>query len=86
MKLAFVGTYVRYPRLMYVNSCKTLIVILNDTQIRVIEKPELITASEKEAITDVDMARLEYAKVDGPNITLAYMADDKNHVGPCISY
>ncbi|KDQ29316.1 hypothetical protein PLEOSDRAFT_1076091 [Pleurotus ostreatus PC15] len=75
-------SYIGAARTYYETGFRRYIRSLTSINTRVIEKPELITVSEKETITDVDMARLEYAKVDGPNITLAYMADDKNHKEP----
>ena len=33
-----------------------------------------------EAIPPFDLSRLEYARIDGPGVALAYMGDDKNHV------
>ena len=34
---------------------------------------------------DVDIERLEYARIDGPGPVLAYMADNKTHVS-CASF
>jgi len=33
-----------------------------------------------EATPPFDLSRLEYARIDGPGVTLAYMSDDKNYV------
>ncbi|KAF4574958.1 hypothetical protein EYR36_006312 [Pleurotus pulmonarius] len=75
-------SYIGAARTYYETGFRRYIRSLTSINTRVIEKPELITTSEKETITDVDMARLEYSKVDGPSIALAYMADDKNHKEP----
>jgi len=29
---------------------------------------------------NIDLQRLQYAKIEGPAVTLAFMADDKNYV------
>jgi hypothetical protein len=45
-----------------------------------VEKHESIVASEREKDLHIDLERLAYAKIEGPGVTLAYMADDKGHV------
>jgi vacuolar protein sorting-associated protein 52 len=59
-------------------SCKTNFIC----KARTVEKLESIVAAA--AVTDndgnTDAQRLVYANIDGPGVTLAYMADDKNHV------
>ncbi|KAJ7068419.1 vacuolar sorting protein [Mycena amicta] len=49
---------------------------------RTVEKFEPIVISERERDAVVDSERLEYAKIAGPGVTLAYMADDKAHKSP----
>jgi hypothetical protein len=46
------------------------------------EKLETIVASQSEADLALDHERLAYSKIDGPGVTLAYMADDKSHKEP----
>ncbi|KAF5359016.1 hypothetical protein D9758_004735 [Tetrapyrgos nigripes] len=46
---------------------------------RCVDKFEPITAGEKEVL---ETDRLANAKLDGPSVTLAYMADDKTHKEP----
>lgn len=47
-------------------------------QARTVEKAESLVSSE--AIPPFDLSRLEYARIDGPGVALAYMGDDKSHV------
>jgi hypothetical protein len=47
---------------------------------RVTDRSELLGASEKAREHPVDPSRLANADLDGPSITLSYMADDKSHV------
>ncbi|KAL1701623.1 Sac2 family-domain-containing protein [Schizophyllum commune] len=55
--------------------------VANELQRAKVEKSELIT-SETNKEADLESKRLTYAKIDGPGVTLAYMADDKNFVEP----
>lgn len=48
-------------------------------QARTIEKAESLVSSE--ATPPFDLSRLEHARIDGPGVALAYMGDDKHHVG-----
>ncbi len=48
-------------------------------QARSAQKSEPITSSEQKT-TSIDLERLAYGKIDGPSVTLAYMADDKTYV------
>lgn len=48
-------------------------------QARTVEKVESFVSSE--VTLSFDLSRLEYARIDGPGVTLAYMSDDKNYVG-----
>lgn len=51
---------------------------------RATETFQFITAGagEKKEEDEVDEGRLAYARIDGPGVTLAYMADTKTHVEP----
>ncbi|KAI0650321.1 Vps52-domain-containing protein [Trametes meyenii] len=50
---------------------------------RTVEKPDTIAnAAGESPDLEVDPARLLYARVDGPSVVMAYMADDKNHKEP----
>ena len=51
-----------------------------NVQARTVEKSELLGASEKAQEQSVEPLRLANANLDGPTITLSYMADDKSHV------
>ena len=52
--------------------------IFRSCQARAVEKAESFVSSE--ATPPFDLSRLEYARIDGPGVTLAYMGDDKNYV------
>jgi vacuolar protein sorting-associated protein 52 len=59
--------------------------VLSDiAQARIIEKdPGLVSGLDSpETQTGAYLERLSYARIDGPGVTLAYMADDKTHVIP----
>ncbi|KAF5388452.1 hypothetical protein D9615_000536 [Tricholomella constricta] len=49
---------------------------------RSIEKHEPIITSEREKDLHIDLERLGYARIEGPGVTLAYMADNKMHKEP----
>ncbi|KAI0353539.1 Vps52-domain-containing protein [Trametes cingulata] len=50
---------------------------------RTTEKAENIVSGAGESPDpELDAARLEYARVEGPSVVMAYMADDKNHKEP----
>ena len=53
---------------------------------RVTDKPDTIVTGAGEAIHEAedDAERLSYAHIDGPGITLAYLAEDKSYV--CSSF
>jgi len=44
------------------------------------EKFQNIVTSDNECDTQLNLDRLAYSKIDGPAVTLAYMADDKSYV------
>ena len=58
----------------------------NNSQARTTEKAESITSGLTDATQspEYDPSRLAYAHVDGPSVSMAYMADDKGYVS--ISY
>ncbi|CDO71327.1 hypothetical protein BN946_scf184908.g85 [Trametes cinnabarina] len=50
---------------------------------RTVEKSETIVSGAGESPDpEVDYKRLAYARVEGPSVVMAYMADDKNHKEP----
>ncbi|TCD70828.1 hypothetical protein EIP91_001518 [Steccherinum ochraceum] len=53
---------------------------------RAVEKPEdivtIASAPGAAAITEADTERLSYSRIDGPGVTMLYMADDKTHKEP----
>lgn len=54
---------------------------LTERQARNPEKPEpIISRNGDNDGPYLNQDRLAYAKIDGPSIILAYMADDKTHV------
>ena len=59
----------------------TRVSITKFPQARTAEKLETIAAGINEKdMNIVDLERLAHAKMDGPGVTLAFMADDKYHV------
>jgi hypothetical protein len=44
------------------------------------EKFENILANNSERDLKLDFSRLAHSSIDGPAVTLAYLADDKSHV------
>lgn len=58
----------------------------SNLQARTVEKSELLGASEKAQEQSVESFRLANASLDGPSITLSYMADDKSHVRKSITF
>jgi len=49
-------------------------------QSRMAEKFQNIVTSNNECDTQLNLDRLAHSKIDGPAVTLAYMADDKSYV------
>ena len=47
-------------------------------QNRTTDKFEPIVSIQSDA--NIPLERIQHAKIDGPGVTLAYMADDKSHV------
>ena len=50
------------------------------SQARTIEKADTLVSEATEKKINVDIERLEHARIEGPGVTLAYMADDKTYV------
>ncbi|KAL1694430.1 Sac2 family-domain-containing protein [Schizophyllum commune] len=73
--------YVGAARVYYETGFRRYARSLGWVKARKVEKSELIT-SETNKEADLESKRLTYAKIDGPGVTLAYMADDKNFVEP----
>ncbi|KAJ8523544.1 hypothetical protein ONZ45_g119 [Pleurotus djamor] len=74
-------SYIGAARTYYETGFRRYIRALTSIKARTIEKPETIVSGEKET-TLFNAERLDYAKIDGLGVTLAYMADDKNHKEP----
>lgn len=55
------------------------------SQARTTEKSELIGVSDVQAEFTVDESRLVHARLDGPPVVQAYLAEDKNHVSSPLS-
>ncbi|KAG8880252.1 hypothetical protein FRB97_000964 [Tulasnella sp. 331] len=77
--------YVGCAKLYYETGFRRYARSLGYIKIRTIDKQALIgdmTAEQGPPTAFVDVNRIPFAKLDGPNITLAYMADDKAHKAP----
>ncbi|TFK43659.1 vacuolar sorting protein [Crucibulum laeve] len=75
-------SYVGAARVYYETGFRRYSRSLGWIKARTVEKFETIVASEKEAEWNMNMERLQHARIDGPGATLAYMADDKTHKEP----
>ncbi|GJE84132.1 Vps52-domain-containing protein [Phanerochaete sordida] len=77
---AYVGTVRTY----FETGFRRYIRSLGYIKTRLVEKTDTIVtgAGEGGPEPDVDVERLEYARIDGPGPVLAYMADDKAHKEP----
>ncbi|KAG5635635.1 hypothetical protein H0H81_010569 [Sphagnurus paluster] len=75
-------SYVGAARVYYETGFRRYARSLGWIKARSVEKNESIVSSEREKDLHVDVQRLEYSKIEGPSITLAYMADDKTHKEP----
>ncbi|KAG6880364.1 hypothetical protein C0992_007775 [Termitomyces sp. T32_za158] len=78
-------SYVAAARVYYETGFRRYIRSLTWIKARFIEKHENIVVGVGEQENDssqVDLERLAYAKIVGPGVTLAYMADDKSHKEP----
>ncbi|KAG6911232.1 hypothetical protein DXG01_003099 [Tephrocybe rancida] len=72
-------SYVGAARVYYETGFRRYARSLTWVKARTTEKHETIVASEREKDLHVDLERLAFSKIAGPGVTLAYMADDKNH-------
>ncbi|RDB22540.1 Vacuolar protein sorting-associated protein 52 A [Hypsizygus marmoreus] len=75
-------SYVGAARVYYETGFRRYTRSLGWIKARSIEKHETIVSSERDKDFHFDQERLAYAKIDGPGVTLAYMADDKTHIEP----
>lgn len=62
------------------------ITLLMFSKARAFEKFENIVVSNNERDFKLDSSRLAHCSIDGPAVTLAYMADDKTYVGSGVLY
>ncbi|KAK0206380.1 vacuolar sorting protein [Desarmillaria ectypa] len=74
-------SYVISARVYYETGFRRYVRSLGWVKARSAQKFELITSSEQKT-TSIDFERLAYGKIDGPSVTLAYMADDKTYTEP----
>ncbi|KAF7301810.1 Vacuolar sorting protein [Mycena indigotica] len=75
-------SYIAAARVYYETGFRRYARSLTWIKSRTVEKFEPIVSSERERDVVVDSNRLEHAKIEGPSVTLAYMADDKTHKSP----
>ncbi|KAG5716678.1 Vacuolar protein sorting-associated protein 52 like protein [Termitomyces sp. T112] len=75
-------SYVGAARVYYETGFRRYARSLTLIKARFVEKHENIVVSEREKDLQVDLERLAFAKIVGPGVTLAYMADDKSHKEP----
>ncbi|KAF8165468.1 vacuolar sorting protein [Crassisporium funariophilum] len=70
-------SYIGAARLYYETGFRRYIRSLNVIKGRTTDKFESIVNIKSDA--NIHLERLQHAKIDGPGVTLAYMADDKTH-------
>ncbi|KAJ3564831.1 hypothetical protein NP233_g8034 [Leucocoprinus birnbaumii] len=75
-------SYVGAARLYYETGFRRYSRSLSYVKSRTTEKFENIVASNNERDLKLDLDRLAHSRVDGPAVTLAYMADDKSYREP----
>ncbi|KAJ7180258.1 vacuolar sorting protein [Mycena crocata] len=75
-------SYVSAARVYYETGFRRYARSLGWIKNRTAEKLEPITQTERDRDMAVDPERLAYSKIEGPGVTLAYMADDKTHKAP----
>ncbi|KAJ7368456.1 vacuolar sorting protein [Mycena albidolilacea] len=73
-------SYVGAARVYYETGFRRYARSLGWIKARTVEKLETIVISERDLAVDTE--RLAYGKIEGPGVTLAYMADDKGHKEP----
>ncbi|KAF8517831.1 Sac2 family-domain-containing protein [Gautieria morchelliformis] len=74
--------YIGAARVYYETGFRRYARSLGWIKARVTERSELLGASEKAREQAVEPTRLANADLDGPSITLSFMADDKSHKVP----
>jgi hypothetical protein len=72
-------SYIAAARVYYETGFRRYARSLSWIKSRTTEKFETLVV-DREEDTNLAWTRLRYANVDGPAVTLAYMADDKSHV------
>ncbi|KAJ7765024.1 vacuolar sorting protein [Mycena maculata] len=75
-------SYVGAARVYYETGFRRYARSLGWIKSRTVEKLETIVSSERDRDMAVDPGRLAHGKIEGPGVTLAYMADDKTHKEP----
>ncbi|KAJ7129514.1 Sac2 family-domain-containing protein [Mycena epipterygia] len=75
-------SYITAARVYYETGFRRYARSLGWIKSRTVEKLETIVLSEREREMTVDTERFAYAKIEGPGVELAYMADDKTHKAP----
>ncbi|KAF7332020.1 Vacuolar sorting protein [Mycena kentingensis (nom. inval.)] len=75
-------SYISAARVYYETGFRRYTRSLTWIKSRTVEKFENIVSSERASDGVVDSGRLEYGSIEGPGVTLAYMADDKAHRAP----
>jgi len=75
-------SYVGAARTYYETGFRRYARSLGRIKARSIEKLEPIVTNERENDVNIDLDRLAHAKIQGPGVTLAYMADNKAHKAP----
>ncbi|KAF8631583.1 hypothetical protein AX15_002333 [Amanita polypyramis BW_CC] len=75
-------SYVGAARVYYETGFRRYARSLGYIKTRTTEKFESITSNDPHTEMRVDLDRLAYAKLDGPAVTLSYMADDRAHKEP----
>ncbi|KAJ7283936.1 vacuolar sorting protein [Mycena rebaudengoi] len=75
-------SYISAARVYYETGFRRYARSLGWIKARSTEKLETIVSNERERDLNVDSDRLSYARIEGPAVTLAYMADDKAYKAP----
>ncbi|KAH8830476.1 vacuolar sorting protein [Flagelloscypha sp. PMI_526] len=75
-------SYASAARVYYETGFRRYIRSLGYVKARTVEKYESIAAISSDKVPEPDQNRFKFAKIDGPAVTLAYIADDKNHKEP----
>ncbi|KAJ7507967.1 vacuolar sorting protein [Mycena galericulata] len=75
-------SYIGAARVYYETGFRRYARSLGWIKSRTVEKLETIVSTERDRDIAVDPERLVYSRIEGPGVTLAYMADDKTHKEP----